>query len=1235
MSVADDIQRLIELDRREAARALWTEWSPASAHEEWQKRALRLDLVHLHALDQPLTTNSEWSTTLDELCVAALAVSRDPLAAGRSGFSVLTVPATVAAARRHETTALHLVDEGLARFGMPDFAAAVRGRILLALDKREEARETLEQALATSDLDSLHFAYATLLYEVGIFESALDHAVASRSEKYLLDALDLETAIHAARADAGKVLETITAAIEASPNADNVAGRLAHRALWRASADDLAGARSDFVAGIAAIESPDREEREGDKVALTYFARRLEALDAATATSKVVRLEAFPSVVQKWNYCGPAVLELVLRHVGLEMTQDFIAAAVKKGDGTPMHELVQFLNEQGIEARRIEATVDATKAALDMGFPVVLEDDYSATRHVVVAVGYDERLGTLTIADPGEHAPSQRGVETRDAVARKHRFAGVLVMGPRHAVTAAQREDADRAGLVEHPYLTRFDDLGRSDLSPLAGFAEPSNLEQAGITREVLVHQPDFGLATAVYVGAAVSSGPPTAERLTRVARATVAQPQLASVSAATAAWSGGEGGPIGTAHAARAAHLDPRSTEAWNQLAMSLRASGALMDAWRAAATAAALSPGDAQAMGTMAYVLAHESVRRALVQAPHRRALAGLLDAHAIPSWQPLTMTDGTLEVLSDWVTGFASSGIHDSVWGRMARAQVLVSRGEHAAAREVFDSASTEVAISAPLMRILIAEDEASREDAAEAARAVTSSLGTAKELWQVAIESLLRSGNAHAARDLARAAEGALQHATDLAHLTVRAEAASSIPERACEPAVTAYALRHIYDGDVLWAIADTLVARGLADVAVNVARALVAASPAHRAGLSVAAAYGKLAAVPAAQRAQDLTRLMDAYDDVVWAPSERAWALLEVDPQQALQSLRGAPVAILNDIALRRAALAAGDKVLADGAQASISRALNHNPGGMLNAADTFIALRRDERLAGLDLGYDPPGHYLDLAIWIEALGKRGDSDVVAERLHMVGDESQSPHIHTKLAALAGPAGTPLARASLRVLASKVRDPNAVAHALQCALIDDDDEAVVALGTNDGTLAAYGADSVESATARAALLDRALHLAPHALLTLKAAHTDALLMGRRAEALDLAERMLAEFPADHATYERLSENEAAYGDPALAVEHARAAVKHTPTCARALAALAWARALTGEWEGAGHAAASATDLSWGDTGVTALIRAVISGDRDRALALAGEIRQWSPGGAHEHVVRAALDKVGAR
>src|SRR5690606_3056944 len=128
-----------------------------------------------------------------------------------------------------------------------------------------------------------------------------------------------------------------------------------------------------------------------------YVTKRLEALNSAPPSAKRHQLDAFPSVVQKWNYCGPAVIELCLRYVGIGLDQDFIAEAVKKGTGTPMHELVSFLHEQGIEARRVEATVDVVTASLDLGYPVILEDDYSSSRHVVVAIGYDERLGTLTV----------------------------------------------------------------------------------------------------------------------------------------------------------------------------------------------------------------------------------------------------------------------------------------------------------------------------------------------------------------------------------------------------------------------------------------------------------------------------------------------------------------------------------------------------------------------------------------------------------------------------------------------------------------------------------------------------------------------------------------------------------------------------------------------------------------------------------------------------------------------
>ena len=41
--------------------------------------------------------------------------------------------------------------------------------------------------------------------------------------------------------------------------------------------------------------------------------------------------------------------------------------------------------------------------------PVILDVDYSNSHHVVVAMGYDDRLGVLMVADPMTHAPRRQG----------------------------------------------------------------------------------------------------------------------------------------------------------------------------------------------------------------------------------------------------------------------------------------------------------------------------------------------------------------------------------------------------------------------------------------------------------------------------------------------------------------------------------------------------------------------------------------------------------------------------------------------------------------------------------------------------------------------------------------------------------------------------------------------------------------------------------------------------------
>ncbi|MCA9621608.1 MAG: C39 family peptidase, partial [Myxococcales bacterium] len=108
------------------------------------------------------------------------------------------------------------------------------------------------------------------------------------------------------------------------------------------------------------------------------------------------RLPAFPTVAQLRNHCGPASCELYMRFFGLEADQVEIARQIKEADGgTPTYKMRHYLMEAGFMTRRIEADLAVLKRLIDHGIPVIMEEEYSESLHVAIAVGYDDAREVL------------------------------------------------------------------------------------------------------------------------------------------------------------------------------------------------------------------------------------------------------------------------------------------------------------------------------------------------------------------------------------------------------------------------------------------------------------------------------------------------------------------------------------------------------------------------------------------------------------------------------------------------------------------------------------------------------------------------------------------------------------------------------------------------------------------------------------------------------------------------
>lgn len=360
----------------------------------------------------------------------------------------------------------------------------------LALDDRARARRLFEQAIAIDPGSSLaRYGLADLLYVLGDFagcQAELDRI--GEGDARWLRAARLRASCFAAAGDAAAEARQWEAVVARSAGGDVEQQDRAALALALAAA----GRRPDALEQLRQAWRLDPESDSG-----RYARKRIEYLERAAPGTAVKRLPTFPTTAQKWNYCGPAVLELCLRYLDLDLDQDAIAEQVKRERGTPMYEIVTYLRAQGIVARRIEATPDRLRAAIDLGLPVIVQEEYSTTSHVAVITGYDESLGLFVAADPATHRPLLKSFEWTEHAGTLFGSGGVIVLGrPRSDGLAALEARADELGLVEARHLVLLDECDRR--RPQAGSGAPDDAALEEVIRlcdEALELSPRFKLA--------------------------------------------------------------------------------------------------------------------------------------------------------------------------------------------------------------------------------------------------------------------------------------------------------------------------------------------------------------------------------------------------------------------------------------------------------------------------------------------------------------------------------------------------------------------------------------------------------------------------------------------------------------------------------------------------------------------------------------------------------------------
>ena len=150
-------------------------------------------------------------------------------------------------------------------------------------------------------------------------------------------------------------------------------------------------------------------QRSPNAEGLAYLRGELARLHnrlSSPATQAAKRLSAFPTMVQRRDYCGPSTVELVLRYWknDLPVSADQIAGQVKYPfSGSPIYRIRDFFHLVGFDTIRTLAPLAKLKQLVDAGIPAIIQQEYANSSHVSVVIGYDDQEQVIELQDPMTH----------------------------------------------------------------------------------------------------------------------------------------------------------------------------------------------------------------------------------------------------------------------------------------------------------------------------------------------------------------------------------------------------------------------------------------------------------------------------------------------------------------------------------------------------------------------------------------------------------------------------------------------------------------------------------------------------------------------------------------------------------------------------------------------------------------------------------------------------------------
>lgn len=232
--------------------------------------------------------------------------------------------------------------------------------------------------------------------------------------------------------------EAFQAALEVSPQADSAVS-------LRLALADLRYEMGDRAEASRAYER--LAQAEAGRPIGRWAAAYLESLQKAPPAARRVHLVQVPREAQRFAWCGPTVLSIVLNYWGRNTTQDDFPLPEAR-PGLPPRALVRQAREAGFAAEAAFGNLETVKRLLDVGLPIIVSIGGGTWAHYHVLIGYDEAKGTLLVRETDGRRTQEWPLTEYE---RQWEYQGrwlAVVVPPERADVLAFLDRCDRAGVA-------------------------------------------------------------------------------------------------------------------------------------------------------------------------------------------------------------------------------------------------------------------------------------------------------------------------------------------------------------------------------------------------------------------------------------------------------------------------------------------------------------------------------------------------------------------------------------------------------------------------------------------------------------------------------------------------------------------------------------------------------------------------------------------------------------------